>query len=254
MRLRKGDNNMDAYREFAQIYDKLMDDIDYASWMNFINSTLETYKKRPHDILEMGCGTGSLTELLCREGYDVTAFDLSEDMLSLAYDKLGSYNNIQLLKQDMTEFSINKDFEMIISVCDSINYILDYSDLIKTFDNVYSHLKPGGIFVFDVNSYYKLKEIIGNNIFVEDREDVFYVWENDYDEENNTCEFFITFFIKEQGLYKRFDEIHIERAYTFYEIENALKKSGFSILNVFNGYSNEPLTSETERLVFLATK
>lgn len=245
---------MDAYMEFAQIYDELMDDVNYGSWMNFIKSTLRTYNKKPYDVLEMGCGTGNFTELLCREGYNVTAFDISEDMLSIAYNKLDSYRNIQLLNQDMMEFSINKEFDMIISVCDSINYIIDYSELIKTFDNVYSHLKPGGIFIFDVNSYYKLKNIIGNNTFVEDREDVFYVWENEYDEMNNTCEFYITFFVKEQGLYKRFDELHVEKAYTLSELENALSQSGFSIIKVFNGYSSEPINNKAERLTYLAIK
>lgn len=245
---------MESYMEFAQIYDKLMDDVNYGNWLNFIKSTLETYNKKPHDVLEMGCGTGNFTELLCREGYNITAFDLSEDMLSIAYNKLDSYRNIQLLNQDMMEFNINKEFDMIISVCDSINYITDYTQLINTFDNVYSHLKPGGVFIFDVNSYYKLKNIIGNNTFVEDREEVFYVWENEYDDMNNTCEFYITFFVKERGLYKRFDELHVEKAYTSSELVNGLRKSGFSIIDAFNGYSCEPINNETERLTYIAIK
>ncbi len=245
---------MNTYIEFAHIYDELMEDIDYYSWMDFIKYILDAYDKKPHDVLEMGCGTGNLTRLLCKEGYNVIAFDLSEDMLSIAYNKLDSYRSIQLLKQNMIDFNLNKEFDMVVSACDSINYITDYSELMKAFANVYSHLRPGGVFIFDVNSHYKLKNIIGNNTFVEDQEDVFYVWENEYDEVNNICEFYITFFVKEQSLYKRFEEIHVEKAYTSSEIENALRKSGFKNINVYNGYSKELPNEETERLTYLAMK
>lgn len=245
---------MEAYIEFAHIYDKLMEDVDYASWIDFIKYILQAHDKKPHEVLEMGCGTGKFTSLLCQEGYAVTAFDLSEDMLSVAYNKLDSYRNIQLFKQNMVGFEFNKEFDAVISVCDSINYITEYSELIKTFVNVYSHLKSDGVFIFDVNSYYKLKNVIGNNVFVEDNEEVFYVWENEYNEDDNTCEFYITFFVKEQKLYKRFDELHIEKAYTSLEIEDALKKSGFRIVKVYDGYSKESPNSESERLTFLAIK
>lgn len=245
---------MDAYIGFAYIYDKLMQDVDYANWMEFIKKIMLAYDRKPHEVLEMGCGTGNFTDLLCKEGYNVTAFDLSEDMLSVAYNKLDSYRNIQFLKQNMTDFCINKKFDTIISVCDSVNYITEYSDLEKTFDNVYAHLDSNGIFIFDINSYYKLEHIIGSNIFVEDNEEVFYVWENDFNEIDNTCEFYITFFVKEQGLYKRFDELHVERAYTTLEINNALKKAGFKTIQVYDGYSDKSPNYESERLTFIALK
>lgn len=254
MRFRKGDKIMNAYIEFAHIYDELMEDIDYCSWMEFVKSILAEHDKKPRDVLEMACGTGNFTRLLCKEGYNVTAFDLSEDMLAIAYNKLDSFRSIQLIKQDMMNFTISKEFDMIISVCDSINYITDYSELMKTFDNVYSRLKPEGVFIFDVNSKYKLKNIIGNNTFVVDQEDVFYVWENEYDDAHDTCEFYITFFVKEQDLYKRFEEVHVEKAYTSSDIENALRKSGFSLINVYDGYTRELPREDSERLTFLALK
>ena len=128
----------------------------------------------------------------------------------------------------MIDFELNKKFDVVLSICDSINYITEYEELIRVFDNAYRHLDENGIFVFDVNSVYKLKEIIGNNTFVEDNEEVFYVWENEFDDSNNTCEFYITFFIKDNGAYRRFDEQHFERAYTIEQIVYALKKVGFS--------------------------
>ncbi|SDZ40251.1 Methyltransferase domain-containing protein [Proteiniborus ethanoligenes] len=245
---------MDAYKEFAYIYDTLMHDVDYSKWMDFIKDILIAYNVKSQEVLEIGCGTGNFTRLLCEAGYKVTAFDLSEDMLSIAYDKLNSYRNIQLLNQDMTDFNINKSFEAIISVCDSINYLVDYLDLEKCFNRVYSHLEPGGIFVFDINSFYKLKHIIGNNTFIEDNEAIFYVWENEFFEEDNTCEFYITFFVKSQDLYKRFDEVHIEKAYTYLEIEKTLKKAGFENINVYDDYSNKLPTETSERLIFVAQK
>lgn len=245
---------MEAYKEFAYIYDSLMVDIDYNRWMDFIKETLVSYNIKSQEVLEIGCGTGNFTTLLCREGYKVTALDLSEDMLSMAYDKLRSYRSLQLINQDMINFQINKSFEAIVSVCDSINYIVDYSDLEKCFVNVYSHLKPEGVFIFDINSYHKLKHIIGNNTFVEDSEEVFYVWENEFDDDNNTCEFYITFFVKSQGLYKRFDELHVEKAYTSLEIEKALKNVGFQAVKIYDDYSLKIPTNISERLVFVAQK
>lgn len=245
---------MDAYIGFAYIYDKLMYDVDYSGWMDFIKSVLVKQNKKPQEVLEMGCGTGNFTELLCKEGYSVTAFDLSEDMLSVAYNKLDTYRNIQLLKQNMTDFCINKSFDTIISVCDSVNYITEHTELEKTFEKVYSHLNSDGIFIFDINSYYKLKNTIGNNIFVEDDEEIFYIWDNDFNEADNTCQFYITFFVKEQELYKRFDEVHIEKAYTNTEVVSALEKAGFRIINIYNGYSDNPVNDVTERLTFVVQK
>lgn len=252
----KGDKTMDAYTEFAYIYDRLMEDIDYNKWLNFIKDILQANNMRPKDVLEMGCGTGNFTRLLCQEGYNVIAFDSSEDMLSVAYNKLNPYRNVQLIKQDMLDFKINKEFHMIVSVCDSINYISEYSQLIKVFNNVYSHLMPGGAFIFDINSFYKLKNIIGNNVFIEDNEEVFYVWENEYDEIDNTCQFYISFFVKDsdKGLYRRFNELHVEKAYTSSEIETALRKSGFSIISVYDEYSRKIPNPKSERLTFLAIK
>lgn len=247
---------MDAYTGFAYIYDRLMQDINYDKWLKFIKDILQDNNMNPKDVLEMGCGTGNFTRLLCQEGYNVTAFDSSEDMLAVAYNKLESYKNVQLVKQDMLDFKINKEFDMIVSVCDSINYITEYSHLVKVFNDVYSHLMPEGAFIFDINSFYKLKNVIGNNVFVEDNDEIFYVWENEYDEKDNTCQFYISFFVKdtEKDLYRRFNEIHIEKAYTSLEIETALRESGFSFVSIFDEYSKKHPNSKSERLTFLAIK
>lgn len=246
---------MSRYGKFAKVYDDLMVDFDYKEWFNYIEETFKRYNKNPGKILEMACGTGNLSRYLAKARYDLTCFDISEDMLSHAYKKLRSYKNVDIMRQDMVSFNINKNFDAVISICDSINYITNVDDLEKTFSNVYSHLKEGGMFLFDINSYFKLKNIIGNNTFVEDSEEVFYVWENFYDYKDDICEFFLTFFFKEDdGCYKRFDELHVEKAYKVSEVVDLLYIVGFKDVDVYKGFSFDDVKDSTERINFVARK
>ena len=246
---------MESYMEFAKFYDKLMGDVNYKKWFSYIEEILHKYEVDSKDILEMACGTGNLTYFLCSNGYNVTGFDFSEDMLSIAYNKLCRFRNVHLLKQNMVDFNINKKFNSIISICDSINYITDESDLYNTFSNVYRHLKDGGIFIFDINSYYKLNEIIGENTFVEDGEDIFYVWQNYFDSIESLCEFYLTFFIKNSnGLYSRFEEEHIEKAYSIDKIEEILKKANFSEVCFYDAFTFNKPNDKSERINFVARK
>lgn len=243
------------YDNFAYIYDELMNDYDYKNWFEYIKEIFARYNKNPENILEMACGTGSLSYYIAKEGYKLTCFDLSEEMLSIAYDKLKRYKNTKILRQDMVNFSINKKFDTIISICDSINYILDREDLLKTFTNVYKHLNDGGIFIFDINSYYKLKEIIGNNIFLEDRDNIFYTWQNKFDDEKDICEFYLTFFYSEDyDKFIRFDEIHQEKAYKTDEIEIVLREAGFINVDVYDAFTFNSPVDCSERIYYVARK
>lgn len=245
---------MDIYNKFAKVYDELMNDFDYEGWFNYIEAIFKKYEKNPKKILEMACGTGSLSQYFAENGYKLTSFDLSDEMLAKAYDKLNRYKNVKLLKQNMIEFKFNEKFEAIVSICDSINYILDGDDLAKTFKNVYDHLEDSGIFIFDINSYYKLSSTLGNNVFIEDREDIFYSWENYFDEETNICDFYLTFFLKQKQNYKRFDEHHRERAYKFEEVLEALKKAGFETRYMYDCFTFDTPREKTERINFIAIK
>lgn len=246
---------MKKYGKFARVYDELMVDFDYEEWFRYIRDIFKKYKKNPQDILEMACGTGNLSYHLAKERYDLTCFDISEDMLSHAYEKLRKYKNVDIIKADMIDFKLNKKFDSVISICDSINYIRKKDDLEKVFKNVYDHLKKDGIFIFDINSYYKLNHIIGNNTFVEDSEDVFYIWENFYDEVEDLCEFYLTFFFKKDAeTYERFDEHHIERAYKTTEIVELLGKVGFNQVDFYQAFSFEDISEKTERINFVASK
>lgn len=244
---------LDRYAEFAKLYDRLMaNDFDYEKWYEYLEEIFERYKK-PSSILEMACGTGSLSYYLAKAGYDITAFDLSEEMLSIAYNKLIDFDKINLLHLDMRDFTINKKFDIILATCDSINYIIESRDLLDTFKNVYRHLDDNGIFIFDINSYHKLKNIIGNNTFVEDQEDLFYVWQNYYDEKKNLGEFYLTFFYKEEdNKFNRFEEVHMERAYKVIEIENLLKEAGFKNIEYYEAFTFKSVDEETERINFIA--
>lgn len=245
---------MRAYEEFALIYDELMNDIDYEQWFHYIESIFDKYAIKPYSILEMACGTGNFTKFLCEKDYDITAFDLSEEMLSVAYDKLNMHKNVRILKQDMVSFDLDKKYDSIICVCDGINYIIETDELIQVFKNVYSHLREGGLFVFDINSHYKLSSIIGDNTFVNENEKVFYVWDNEYEEQTNLCNFYLNFFINEGELYRRFDENHIQRAYHIEEIKDALHESGFYNISFYKAFTFEEGCDKNERISFVARK
>lgn len=245
---------MDIYNKFANVYDELMNDFDYQAWFNYIEDIFSKYKKDPKKVLEMACGTGSLSQYFAQDGYKLTSFDLSDEMLAKAYDKLNRYKNVKLLKQNMIDFNFSEKFEAIVSICDSINYILDEEDLVNTFKNVYDHLEDGGIFIFDINSYYKLSNTLGNNIFIEDREDIFYSWENFFDDKSNICDFYLTFFLKEEVNYKRFDEHHRERAYKVGEVLESLKKAGFETRHIYDCFTFDTPREKSDRINFIAIK
>jgi len=246
---------LDAYNRFASIYDKLMMDFNYEDWFNYIQEILIRFDKQPNQVLEMACGTGNLSYYLAKERYSLTCFDLSSDMLSRAYEKLRRFKNVKLMNQNMVNFNINQSFDCVISICDSINYITEKEDLLKTFKNVWNHLEDDGIFIFDINSYYKLKHIIGNNTFVEDQEDVFYTWQNYYDENKDICEFYLTFFFSEDGeSFQRFDEEHREKAYKTEEVVDLLKEAGFKDIRYYGAFGFEDPKEKTERINFVAIK
>lgn len=246
---------MNSYTEFASLYDELMNDFDYEMWADYVEKIFEKYQYKAKDILEMACGTGNLSLELAKRRYNLVCFDLSEDMLSKAYKKLGRYKNVKLLNLNMIDFNINKKFDSIVSICDSINYITDKNNLLQCFKNVYNHMNDGGLFIFDINSFYKLKNIIGNNTFVEDREDIFYTWQNYFDEDENICEFYLSFFKEDgSGTYYRFDEDHVERAYKEDEIIQLLESAGFSKIDYYNAFTFDNPSDTDERINFVAIK
>lgn len=245
---------MNSYEEFAYIYDTLMDDFDYPSWAKYIKEIINRENNTGNTILEMACGTGSLTGELLKLGYKVDGFDLSSDMLTIARDKLKNHKDYRLFNLDMTDFSMDKNYNVIICACDSMNYIIKEEDLLNSFKCVYDHLEPEGLFIFDINSHYKLTQVLGDNIFIEDRDDIFYTWDNHLDKDEDIVDFFLTFFIKKGNLYKRFDEHHIQKAFKIENIKELLHTSGFRDIKVYEGFTFSVINDKTERINLVVKK
>lgn len=243
-----------AYGEFAKIYDELInEDINYDEMVDRIIEICNSYNVELNDYLDIACGTGNVTIRLAKYFKNIYGVDLSEDMLREAFDKFKEARiKGKIICQDMTELSLNKEFDLITSVLDSTNYITDLNDLQNYFNGVYTHLKSNGLFIFDVNSYYKLSEILGNNIYTYSEEEVFYTWENVF--EDNLLSMFLTFFVKKGDLYERFEEEHLERAYTEKELEKELEKENLEVLAKFDGYTENDVQANTERIVYVIKK
>ncbi len=245
---------MECYKEFAHIYDELINsDINYKEWASQILKICDELKVNRKDYLDLACGTGNITEEIVSEFNNTWAVDLSYDMLTEAETKLrGNRNNIKFVCQDITELNLNRKFDLITCCLDSTNYILEDSSLKEYFSSVLNHLKDEGIFIFDINSYYKLTEVLGNNVYNYDDENVTYIWQNSLEED--IVDMYLTFFVKQGELYKRFDEQHSERAYKCEEIEAALQEIGLEIVMKMNNYKDRDIEDSTERIVYVVKK
>lgn len=258
---------MEAYQDFAYVYDELMDATPYKQWSERIHSLILKYGvSRPErdmeDVLsqernlvvDLGCGTGTLTELLYQTGYDVIGVDNSDAMLSVAMEKREqSGSEILYLQQDMRELELYSTVGTVISVCDSLNYILEEEELFRTFSLVNNYLYPGGIFLFDFNTEYKYQNVIGDTTIAENREDCSFIWENYYDPESGLNEYDLTVFVQTDGdCFRRFSEVHYQRGYTPDQISALLKQAGMQILLMQDAETGGPLRDVSERVLVVA--
>ncbi len=239
------------YNRFAYLYDNLINDVNYEEWLSYYYKIFQRYGLKPGLGLDLGCGTGNLTKLFSDKGIDMTGVDLSEDMLMVAREK-SEGRDILYLNQDMREFELYGTVDFIVSSLDCINYITDKRELLKVMKLVNNYLNPGGLFVFDINTQYKLENIIGNNTFILENEKTFCSWQNEYDKKRKTVDFYLTFFTEEEGVYHRFDEVHSERAYSIDEIKSVIEAAGMRLLSVYDGLTFKKPTSKSERVFFVA--
>ncbi len=247
---------MDAYKGFADVYDRMMDNIPYEEWGNYIISLLQQKGIMPGaHILELGCGTGSICLRLSQAGYHMTGLDLSGEMLAVAKEKTAG-ENITYSKQDMTSFYFEEMFDAVISVCDSMNYLLGEEQFYNTLYRVKEHLKEGGCFLFDVKTPYFYEKICGDQVFAEDQEDYSYIWDNCYDEEQKIHEYAVTIFEKlpENGYYQKFTEFHYQRAYERKELECMLYATGFQNVKLYQAFSKKRAGKKAERWYVTAEK
>ena len=314
---------MEIYNEFSKVYDHFMDNVPYEAWGEFIHEILRSYgiqegltfcdlqnqeglsscdlqnqgglsscnlqnhaaSKQPL-VLELGCGTGSMTEVLAGYGYDMIGIDNSSTMLEIAKNKeTVSGDNILYLLQDMREFELYGSVKAVVCVCDSINYILELLELKQVFHLVNHYLDPEGLFIFDFNTDYKYREVIGNQTIAENREDKSFIWENYYYEEERINEIELSLFMKENegklancsteddssshleddssnhleegttGIpYRKYIETHHQRAYHLQEIKEALEEAGLEFIKSYDDYTYEEVHEDSQRVVVVARK
>ena len=246
---------MGSYENFATVYDELMDNVPYEEWAEFILCILKKNKITDGLILELGCGTGSLTEILATKGYDMIGADGSAEMLGIAMEKKAqSGHDILYLLQDMREFELYGTVRAVVSVCDSLNYIIDEKELEQVFRLVNNYLDPEGIFIFDFNTEYKYKEILGEQTIAEDREDCSFIWDNYYYEDESMNEYELTLFIKEQdsNLYRKYQEMHYQKAYTLDAMRELVEWSGLEFVTAYDAYTRKAPTETSERVCVVA--
>ncbi len=275
---------MEAYTDFAQVYDTFMDETPYDRWADFLQKLINEYGiSRPVDgqkqnrvseqareesvskedtlasernlVLDLGCGTGSLTERMAAKGYDMIGVDMSQEMLGIALAKREEAGSSTLyLCQDMRELELYSTVGTVISVCDSVNYILEEEELKETFRLVNNYLYPGGIFIFDFNTLYKYEQVIGDATIAENRDDCSFIWENYYHDEEHINEYDLTIFVREaeEDIFRRFCETHYQRGYTLEEMTELVKAAGLELLTALDADTHGEVTETSERIYMIA--
>lgn len=259
---------MEAYTDFAYVYDTFMDETPYEEWCAFIKEIIEKYgiskPVRAEDVLDseknlvldLGCGTGTLTQMLSDAGYDMIGIDNSPDMLEIAMEKrFESGKEILYLLQDMREFELYSTVGTVISVCDSLNYLLSEEDLLQVFELVNNYLFPGGIFLFDFNTVHKYANVIGDTTIAENREECSFIWENFYHPDEQINEYEVTVFVKEseeEEFYRKFSETHYQRGYTVEQMQALVERAGMKVELILDADTHEEITNESERIYIVA--
>ncbi len=247
---------MDAYTGFAEVYDTFMDNVPYEEWADRLEKLLKEYGIDDGLVLDLGCGTGNMTEGLAKRGYDMIGVDGAPEMLEIAARKREeSGHDILYLSQDMREFELYGTVRAVISVCDCINYVLDAEELLSVFRLVNNYLDPGGVFLFDFNTQYKYEHILGSRTFAESRDACSFIWDNYYDADDRVNEYELTLFIREDAKeerYRRYQEVHYQKGYTLEEIKALIGKSGLEFLGAYDGYTQKPAGTDSERILVAA--
>ena len=224
---------MNAYQNLAASYDRLTNDVDYAGWVDFAQAILEREGLKPRTVADLACGTGSATRILAQRGYQVTAVDLSEDMLTEAMDKCADLPNLPVFAhQNLAELRLPRGVDMAVCFLDSLDYILDPADCESAIRRTYRALNPGGIFIFDVNTPEKLRAMDGQ-VFLDEDDDVYCVWRGEFDEESNICSYGMDLFQRDGEKWHRSFEEHQEYAYSIEQLKSYLKSAGFTHIRVW---------------------
>lgn len=243
------------YQNFAAVYDNLMCDVDYEKRTDYLISLFKKYGKMPTLLLDVACGTGGFSNCFCERGVEVIGADISEEMLSIAREK--SYdkgNDILYLCQSAQELDLYGTVDGAICCLDSLNHITDYREFCKAIKRIALFLEEGSLFIFDLNTEYKHEQVLGDNVFVIENDEVYCVWANTFNKKDCSVDIALDFFVNENDTYYRMSEDFSERAYSENQVEAALKKAGLEIVKIFDDMTTKPLKYNSERAVYVTRR
>lgn len=246
---------MQPYTGFASVYDLFMDNVPYDEWTDYVQKLLKKNKIEKGLLLELGCGTGSMTRRLADKGFDMIGIDYSEEMLAIARENMvAGDDNILYLCQDMREFELYGTVAAVISVCDSMNYIMSEEDLSKVFRLVNNYLDPRGLFIFDLDTQYAYEEVLGDNTIAENREEGSFIWENTYYEEEMVNEVNLTLFLpqEEDSVYRKYEETHYRKAYSLDRVKALIEEAGMELIAVYDALTEKKPKKDCERVYMIA--
>lgn len=257
---------MQPYTGFASVYDMFMDNVPYDEWAAYVQKLLKKNKIEKGLVLELGCGTGSMTRQLAAKGFDMIGIDNSEEMLQIAREKGDEWGDgILYLCQDMREFELFGTVAAVVSVCDSMNYMLSEEDLLQVFRLVNNYLDPQGIFIFDLDTQYAYQEILGDSTIAENRKEGSFIWENTYYEDEMVNEINLTLFIPEQAdkesdgaqdnepaLFRKYEEIHYRKAYSLETVKRLIEEAGMEWVAVYDALTEKKPGKDSERVYIIA--
>ena len=245
------------YSVLAEVYDRLMADVDYPAFADFYERAFARYMaKKPSIVLDLGCGTGTLTTILARRGYDMIGIDASSEMLAHAAARADeSGKNILYLAQDMRSFDLYGTVDAVVCSLDCVNYLTQKEDVARCFSSVHTFLSEGGLFLFDVNTVWKFENIFADNAYILEDEGTFVGWQNAYNEKTKLCRFYLSFFLEnEDGTWERYEEEQRERAYSDKTLTKLLAEAGFEVLDIYADTNGTPASDTDERHFFVCRK
>ncbi|WP_195572638.1 class I SAM-dependent DNA methyltransferase [Paenibacillus sp. 1001270B_150601_E10] len=251
---------MEAYGRFALVYDRLMEDMPYAEWLAFTEQAWKHYGLKPRSVVDLGCGTGSLTIPLAKQGYSMIGLDLSDAMLAMGREKENEAGrlagSIQWVHQDMRAWEVPEPVDAVISYCDCLNYLTEKEDVHAMLQQTAKQLRPGGLLLMDMHHVRQFEAYAEEQPFTLDEGDVAYIWYSEYDEDRQEIEHQLTIFARDEATnqYERIDESHVQRAYDPDWIEQELRLAGFAQVDWYGDFQLEEPTQETRRLFVAAKK
>lgn len=245
---------MSQYDALADSYDRLTEDVPYEEMLTFYESLLAGVEAKPKTVVDLGCGSGTMARLLAERGYKVTGVDMSEEMLTVAWDKCGDLQEMPMFVcQSMAELELPEEADWILSSLDSINYLTDPQDCRETFRRAHRNLRPGGVFIFDVNTPEKLRAMDGQ-VFLDEDDDVYCVWRGEFNAQTNICTYGMDLFQREGKRWSRSFEEHSEYAYSREQLTGYLKAAGFSHIRVYGDRILDAPKPGEQRIYFSARK